>query len=262
MTKQVGIVLSGGGFKGAAHIGLIKALSDHNIPVHKVSGSSAGAIVGALFCAGHSPEYLLDFFKANAQLFNIKYMLHSKPGLFDSDLKGDVFKSCFSEDSFASLDLELNICVTDVLNGKTKFISSGQLIKALLASAAIPGVFTPVELNGVYYFDGGTMNNFPVEPLTGRCDLLLGSYVSVRKVMKPQEISSIRKVVHRAGNLALLSNSIHKFHQCDYVFYPPRLGEFETMDSKYIDEIYAIGYQYGMEKIAELKKLHLTEWAF
>jgi NTE family protein len=168
-------------FQGAAHIGLLKAFEKCVISIQKVSGSSAGAIVGAMFCAGYTPDEILTFFKSNTQLFNLKHLLHNKPGLFNSDLKREVFEDFLPQDSFDSLQKELNICVTDVLKGKVKFFSSGELFRVLLASVAIPGIFTPVEIDGVHYFDGGTMNNFPVEPLTGRCDWLYGSYVSVRK---------------------------------------------------------------------------------
>lgn len=255
MTDQVGIVLSGGGYKGAAHIGLLKAFEECGISIHKVSGSSAGAIVGALFCAGYTSDEILKFFKSNTELFSIKHIFHKKPGLFDSDLKREIFDEYLPQDSFASLEKELNICVTNVLKGKVQFFSSGELIRVLLASAALPGIFTPVEIDGVYYFDGGTMNNFPVEPLTGRCDWLYGSYVSVRKEMQPKEISSIMKVIDRASNLALLANSDHKFHLCDHVFYPHELGKYETLNSKYIDEMYQIGYEFTLKQIGELREM-------
>lgn len=258
MTDQVGIVLSGGGYKGVAHIGMLKAFEVCGIPIHKVSGSSAGAIVGALFCAGYTPEEMLEFFKSNTELFSIKHIFHTKPGLFDSDPKREIFEGYFQKDSFESLQKELNICVTNVLKGKVQFFSSGELIRVLLASAALPGIFTPVEIDGVYYFDGGTMNNFPVEPLTGRCDWLYGSYVSVTKEMQPKEISSIMKVIDRASNLALLANSNHKFHLFDHVFYPYELGKYETLNSKYIDEIYQIGYEFALKQIHELREMKQT----
>ena len=255
MTDQVGIVLSGGGYKGAAHIGLLRAFEECGISIHKVSGSSAGAIVGALYCAGFSPEEILKFFKSNTELFSIKHIFHKKPGLINSDPKGKLFDQVLPKDSFESLQKELNICVTNVLKGQVQFFSSGELIRVLLASAAIPGIFTPVEIDGVHYFDGSTMNNFPLEPLTGRCDWLFGSYVSVTKEMQPSEISSIVKVIDRASNLALLANSDHKFHLCDHVFYPHELGKYEALKSKYIDEMYQIGYEFTLKKIGELREM-------
>jgi len=256
MKNEVGIVLSGGGYKGAAHIGLLKAFEESGLSIEKVSGSSAGAIVGALYCAGYTPEEILKFFKSNTELFSIKHIFHKKPGLFDSDPKREIFEDALPEDSFEALKKELNICVTNVLKGKVQFFSSGKLIRVLLASAAIPGIFTPVKFDGVYYFDGSTMNNFPVEPLTGRCDWLYGSYVSVRKEMQSEEVSSIMKVIDRASNLALLSNSDHKFHLCDHVFYPHELSQFETLNSKHIDQMYEIGYTSALKQIGRLREVN------
>ncbi len=162
------------------------------------------------------------------------------------------------KDSFESLQKELNICVTNVLKGQVQFFSSGELVRVLLASAAIPGIFTPIEIEGVYYFDGSTMNNFPLEPLTGRCDWLYGSYVTVTKEMQPSEISSIVKVIDRASNLALLANSDHKFHLCDYVFYPDELGKYESLSSKNIDEMFTIGYEFTLKQLTKLKEAKRT----
>ncbi|MEP1097026.1 MAG: patatin-like phospholipase family protein [Cyclobacteriaceae bacterium] len=253
MTKEIGIVLSGGGFRGAAHAGLLQALEEKDIKITKVSGSSAGALVGALYCAGYKPAEILEFFRSNTDLFKFKYLLHGKPGLFDSDLEKEIFREWLDDRTFESLEKELYICVTDILNGRTHFFSKGDLIKPLLASAAIPGVFTPVKIDQTYFSDGGIMNNFPIEPLLGSCDLLLGSYASPKKILVPEEINSIRKVLTRTSNLALLANSADKFYLCDYIFSPKKLGKYEVLNNERVEEIYQIGYEEGMKILSKIK---------
>ncbi|HDO26739.1 MAG TPA: phospholipase, partial [Bacteroidetes bacterium] len=173
---KIGLVLSGGGIRGIAHIGLIKVLEDHNIKPDIVSGASAGALVGALYAKGYSTETIIDFFH-NTPLFRISFFAKNKPGLLDMEKYQTYFKEYFPEDSFESLEKQLYITATNLEDGRLDFFSSGELINPLLASAALPPVFAPVLINDKLYVDGGIMNNFPVEPLENNCDFIISSFV-------------------------------------------------------------------------------------
>lgn len=253
--KEIGLVLSGGGVRGAAHAGVLKALEEHGIEPTQLSGSSAGAMVGALYAAGFEPEEIHRFFKENSSVFQWQNFARGKPGILDADKYARMFEPWLHGHTFETLPKKIHICVTDVLAGKVRFFSSGELVRPILASAAVPGVFTPVEIDDDWYIDGGTMNNFPVEPLMGRCDVLLGSFVSPKKAIKKSELTTTVKLISRASDLTFLAGSQVKFGLCDFVFIPEDLWRYGTFDTKKVDEIYQVGYDHACRKMENVEAL-------
>ena len=252
----IGMALSGGGVRGAAHAGVFKALAEHDVEVTNLSGSSAGAMAGALHAAGYPPEDILEFFKKNAHnIFQWRHIARSKPGMLDSDQYAELFEPWLKDHTFETLNKKLHICVTDVLKGEIRFFSSGELVRPILASAAIPGVFTPVEIEDNWYIDGGTMNNFPVEPLIGTGDIVLGSFVSLKKALDRSELTSTLQLLNRASDLSFIAVSLQKFKYCDLVFAPPELWEYGIFDTKKVDEIYQIGYEHACRQMDSLLAL-------
>jgi len=246
--KKLGIVLSGGGVRGMAHIGLLKALHDNGIQPECISGASAGALVGALYANGCNADDILHFFK-NTPLFAFSYYSARKPGLLDSERYRRFFEQYFPEDNFAALEKQLFVSATDIVRGRPDIFSEGELINPLLASAALPPIFTPVEINGRLYADGGIMNNFPIEPLLPNCDIIIGSFVNPIKKVKKRHFTNTMKVFQRAYELRFLATSQLKFQQCDFLFAPQSLYKFGTLDTRYIDEIFNIGYQSALTKM-------------
>ena len=110
-----GIVLSGGGVRGLAHIGVIKALEENGIYPTYITGASAGAIVGTFYAAGYPCEEILDFFHSTS-MFSINNYTYRKPGLLDTDKFYKIFKKYFPEDRFEALKKSLYISATDILN--------------------------------------------------------------------------------------------------------------------------------------------------
>ncbi|MFK7809007.1 MAG: patatin-like phospholipase family protein [Saprospiraceae bacterium] len=257
MTKQkdIGIVLSGGGARGVAHAGILKALKEQGVEPMLISGSSVGAMVGALYAAGHESEQITEFFKQNTNIFRWQFFSRKMPGFLDMDNYADVFSPWLQGHNFESLSKELHICVTDVLKGESRFFSSGELVRPILASAAVPGVFSPVEIDDDWYIDGGTMNNLPVEPLLDRCKLLFGSYVSPHKIIQKTDLSNTLKLINRANDLGYYASSLNKFRFCDFVFVPQKLENYGLFDVKKLDEIFEVGYKYANEVMKDFMPL-------
>ena len=105
-NKSIGIVFSGGGVRGMAHIGLIRALIEFGVSAKVVSGSSVGALVGALYANGNSVDEMLSFFK-ETPLFKYNFITILKPGFLDTDRYFEVFKAYFPENTFHSLQKNL-----------------------------------------------------------------------------------------------------------------------------------------------------------
>lgn len=256
---SIGIVFSGGGVRGVAHAGILKALHENGIEPTHISGSSAGAMAAALCAAGFQPEEIFKFFKENSNVFRWQNFARAKLGILDAEKYGIIFKPWLNGLTFDSLDKELHICVTDVLNAKVKFISEGELVRPVLASAAVPGIFSPVEIGDNWYIDGGTMNNFPIEPLVGRCDFLIGSFVSHKKPIQKKNLTNTYKLISRANELAIFASSQVKFGQCDFMFNPPQMANYHTFEIKKIEEIYQHGYEYALEMMPSFLKVITKE---
>jgi len=249
---NIGLVLSGGGVKGVAHIGVIKALEENNIYPTHISGSSAGAIFGAFYAAGYSPEEMLTFFKT-IPLFNLNRYAFRKPGFIDTDKFHDDFKKYFPLDNFNSLQKKLFITTVDMLNGHIKVFDKGELIRPFLASAAFPGIFSPVTIDKGVYADGGILDNFPVAPLKQICDQIIGVYISPIAVIKPEKLKHSLNVLDRAIKINFSNGSRLKFSACDLVIHPDSLSKYGLFDKNGIDEIFTIGYQEALKSIEKYK---------
>ena len=251
---NIGLVLSGGGARGAAHIGVIKALEEHDIfPTH-IAGTSAGAIVGALYAAGVPWSEILIFFKT-IPLFHTKRFARRKPGFLNSENFYDDLKTFLPKDSFEDLKKPLFIPAANIIDGTSKIFSKGQLIKPIIASASFPGVFTPTEINGKYYVDGGTLNNFPVEPLKNKCDKIIGVCVNPLKTVSIKDLRHSYSVIERAYKIKVAAESTIKFPDCDLLISPQALVNYSTFGMSNVDAIFNLGYTSTISALNDKKEL-------
>ncbi len=253
---NIGLVLSGGGVRGIAHIGAIKALEEVGILPTHIAGTSAGAVVGALYAEGHSCEEILEFFK-NVDLFSFNTYAFRKPGFVDSDKLFEVFKKYISHDTFEGLKKRLFITGTDILEGTAKVFHEGPLIKAILASAAYPGVFTPVNISGRYYVDGGILNNFPIDAIQQYCDMIIGVYVNPFEKLEIADLKHSYNVIDRALHIKMKEGILSKLDACDLLISPNTLVNYGTFAFKNADVIYAMGYKAAKEALESEKGILL-----
>jgi NTE family protein len=247
-------VLSGGGARGAAHIGVLKAFEENGIRPTHVSGTSVGAIVGALYAAGVHWSEILKFFKT-ISIFHTKRFAFNKPGFLDSEKFYDDLSVYFPRDNFDALEKPLFITATNVISGDLKIFSKGQLIKPVIASASFPGVFTPTEINGSYYIDGGILNNFPVEPLKKHCDKIIGIYINSLKKISIKDLRHSYTVADRALKIRAASESLIKFPECDLIISPDEIGEYAIFGMSNIDTLFELGYAATIKALKENKNL-------
>ena len=253
-NEKLGLVLSGGGVRGIAHIGAIKALLEHNIEPNVVSGSSAGAVVGALYCNGYSPEEMMEFFKL-IPLFHINKFAFSKPGFIDTDKFYTDFKKYFSHDNFSQLKKKLFVTTVDMCDGVLKVYESGQLIRPLLASSAFPGLFSPISIDQSLYADGGILDNFPTSPLMDLCENRIGVYASPLNRIEPNGLKYSVNVLERAIRINYSKRSHAKFQHCVLMINPLKLVDVGLLDVGKMDQIYQIGYESANRAIHELDNL-------
>ena len=242
MQHTLGLVLSGGGVRGAAHAGVLKVLEERGVKVDYISGTSAGAVAGALWAAGHSADEVLEFFRAT-KIFQASNVSLRKPGLLDSEDYLPWLQEYLGDATFSSLDRQLFVTVTDLLRGRWRVIDSGPVVQAVQASAAVPLIFTPVEIGDGLYADGGLLNNFPVEPLLGRCDRLFGVNVNPLREVTKEDLDGVVDVLLRIYDLGIRYEAASKTCRCDWLVEPDEVLQFNIFAMNRADEAFEIGYK-------------------
>lgn len=250
----LGLVLSGGGSRGVAHIGVIRALLEAGIEPDRVAGASAGAIVGALYAAGHSPAAMLDFFRGLDPLPFTGISL-GKPGLLDPMNFAPYFRRYFRGDSFARLRCKLLVVATDLLRGEPAVFTRGRLIRPLLASSAVPMVYSPVQIGGRWYGDGGIVDNLPVRLLEGQCEVIIGVYASPIRRLRRRELSNSFDILDRALEVGILVHSRESLQRCDLVIQPRALTRYGMFDTAHLPAIEAVGYRAAREQLPRIRRL-------
>lgn len=249
---KIGIVLSGGGIRGIAHLGVLKALKNAGIEFCHISGTSAGAIAGAFVANGIDPEEALKIFEQTKLWKFVRPALGSL-GLINIERTADLLSEFLKEQTFEELDTPLTIAAVNFSEGKLRYFSQGPLIPAVLASSCIPGIFKPISIDGNMYVDGGVLNNFPIEPLLGNCDFIIGS--SCNHLNAVDKITGITKLMARAGTMSINHDMERKAALCDVLIEPKGLGEINTFDMKKAETVYWLAYEETLKSIKSNEKL-------
>lgn len=239
---NIGLVLSGGGARGFAHLGALKALNELGIFPDVISGTSAGAIVGALYADGHSPDEIMNFF-SEKKFFKYLELMIPKKGLIRMTGIARIISENLKSKNFEDLAIPLFICATDFSNGKCVYFSQGDLYKKVIASATVPVLFPPVTIGDFDFVDGGIFDNFPVAPLIESCKHIIG--ININPLGFQTDFTSLMNVAERAFQLSF-SASLHKKKvHCAVYLEPDELKKFKLLDVGKSKEIFRIGYEFA-----------------
>ncbi len=288
-SQSVGLVLSGGGAKGIAHVGVIKALEDHDIPIDYVVGTSMGAIVGSLYSCGWSPEKMLDFFLSKdfrywafGQLnpsdlyyfsepaptpkwvgFNLSLKQQNNitgqiiPASLISPLPMNIeFLRLFTPysiqcgEDFRNLFVPFQCVTSDIYHKHKVVLKKGSLGDAVRASMSFPMVYRPIELNGLLMFDGGIYDNFPVDVMHEDFDPDIIIGVSVSEPDGKPEPGNIY------GQLEdmIIQNNDYSLPASQGIKIQVPVTQFSVLDFQDAQQIYDIGYQTGMAMVDSVAK--------
>ncbi len=247
---KVGLVLSGGGTRGFAHLGLLQALNDAGIYPDVISGTSAGALAGVLYADGYTPREILNMLNSGSRL---DFMRPAMPREGLLQIRGviKILKANLRAKNFEDLKIPLYVTATDLNNGKAEYFSKGELLCAVIASASIPVLFQPVLINDIQYVDGGVLDNLPVRPIEGRCSYLIGSFVN--PVGYTEKISGLISIAERTFMLSMSKEIIEKAKRFDLFVAPPELKDYKILDPEKADELFSVGYQATIEKLKDGK---------
>ena len=251
--KTVGVVLSGGGARGAAHLGVLQALSEFEVPVSAISGVSAGAITGALFAGGYAPEEILETLKTKSY-FGLTDIALLSNGLFSMNGLRKTLRELLPDNSFENLSIPLYVTATDILSGGSITFSSGDLHEVIIGSASVPVIFEAVCYKDFELLDGGLLNNLPVEPLKNRYDLILGSHVNKINDRSKHEKLNRGELIEKCFHLAIAHSVQKRSALCD-IFIEPLLAGYGMFDMKCADDIFALGYEATLMQREKILKM-------
>lgn len=286
-AQRVGLVMSGGGARGLAHIGVIRMLEENNIPIDYVAGTSMGAIVAALYSMGYTPDEMIEMMKSDdfqrwyTGTMDQDYMFYFKknkdvPDLVNLhfDLKDSLYivrpsahlvKSApmnlgFMEifaghtaacgNDFDKLMVPFRCVAADAYNKKQVVFSKGDLGDAVRASMSYPFYFKPIKVDSVLLYDGGLYNNFPRDVMEQDFtpDFIIGSVVSSTPVMP-----DARDVMSQAENL-IMGRSDYTVPDEKGVLIDMHIKDVNLLDFHKIDDVTAVGYDYAVKYADSIKQ--------
>jgi len=282
---SVGLVLSGGGARGLAHIGVLKAIEQAGVKIDYIAGTSTGAIVGALYASGYTASQLDLMFKQvdfstliqdqvprRAKTFNekdesIKYALTlpfdgfeiSFPtGLSNGQNIYNLFSKLTSHvnhlTDFSKLPIPFLCVATNAENGEMVLLENGYLPRAVSASGALPTLFNPVVINDMILIDGGIVNNYPIKELKAKgVDVIIG--VDVQDgIKKKKDLTSALDIVLQVNNYASVKQMQTKIKDTD-VFIKPNIEEFSVVSFDDANRIVQAGFEAANQVTQKLERI-------
>lgn len=286
--KKVGLVLSGGGAKGVAHIGVLKVLEEAGIPIDYIAGTSMGSIVGGLYAIGYDAKMLDSLVRVQNWSFllsdrvyryNLPFSEKEKDEKFlvsipmiggkriqvpAGFISGQNIYNLFSELtvgyhdtlSFNRLPIPFNAVAANLVDGKEVILNRGSLALAMRASMAIPGVFAPVKLDSTILVDGGIANNFPTD--VGKemgADIIIGIDVS-SGLRKMEELNSIMEIVDQLSSFMGMAKYEENIKLAD-LYIKPDIEPYSaaSFDREAIDTLIRRGEEMARSKWADIMKL-------
>lgn len=253
--EKLGLALSGGGVRGVFHIGVLKALEDAGIRPNLISGSSAGAIIGAFYAAGMPPEEIMKIADESGWFKIVKPAIPNK-GFMTLQYLKDLMKKHIPSDSFDSLVVPLFVTATNLNSGEVEVFHEGALFKRVIASASVPLMFEPVRDNNSLYLDGGLMMNLPASPIRSKCQYLLGINLVPKVPLDQKELSGLVKIATRCFDIAIISNMKDEISLLDWIIQPDELNEISKFDFSFSKgrDLYKMGYNAALEILPLIKK--------
>ena len=247
---KLGLALSGGGTRGLAHIGVLKAFEEEHIKFDCVAGTSAGSLIGAMYCAGVSCEQMIEAAKQvkHKELIG-KFVIHS-----DSGNIAKLANRLLADKTFKQLSVPFAAVAVDISDGQEVVLNKGSVAKAVSASCAVPALFKPVEIDGMVLVDGGLLNNMPADVCRS-----MGAEIVISVDLNHHRGSGttskkLKDTLIATWNITTKSTMYKGSHNSDLVI-EPELTEYKNTSLKYIDQMVNEGYRAAKARMAEIKEL-------
>lgn len=249
---KVGIAFGGGGTRGFAHLGALKAFEEHGIDFDYVAGTSVGALVGALYAKGVSVDEMIDMAKS----LRPKDLRTSKLPFVPSktDKLEELLKEVIGDTVFSELKKPFSVIAVDMISAKEKEITSGSVIKAVAGSCALPAVFNPVEFDGMMLMDGGLTNTIPADIVRNKgCKYVISIDVNPARGYGTESFKLI-DILATSVRIMMKQNAQNGKMYSDIVI-EPDTKRFKASRTEGGLEMIEEGYLATIEKMDEIKAL-------
>ncbi len=280
---KIGVVLSGGGAKGFAHIGVLKVLEQAGVKIDYIGGTSMGAVVGGLYATGYSATQIDSIFKATNfdellqdyiprtsknfyekqnderyavslpfRKFSLGVPIALSKGMYNYNLLAKLTHKVRHVRDFNQLTIPFVCIATDIESGKEVIMHSGYLAQAMLASSAFPTLFSPVEINGRLLIDGGVSNNYPVEEVRKMgADIIIG--VDVQDDLKDRNaLNDATRILVQISNLQMIESMKDKILKTD-MYIKPDISKFTVISFDQGEEIIKRGEEAAFACYEKIK---------
>ncbi len=287
---RIGLVLSGGGGRGLAHVGVLEWFERHRIPIDYIAGTSIGGLVGALYSIGMTPDEMRSFLKSidweqafgngptyeqlsfrrkeDRRSFQVDVEVGLRNGvslpngLSSAHYIGLVMDRLAlpysSVANFDHLPIPFRCTATDFLKAESVTIKDGPLASAMRATMSIPGVFPPVERDGKVLVDGGLLNNIPTNIMREMKPDIVIAVDAGTPLGDLKTIASLTGIVQQSITVMTIDNDRRNLRLADIII-APELGNRSILDFSDIDKIADLGFEATQQKAALLEKLSLNE---
>ena len=282
---KVGLVLSGGGAKGFSHLGVLRAINNAGVQVDYVGGTSIGAIVGGLYASGYTVEemdsLLRDFdmmamvgdkverrhrsyydkenegkvwIKMGMKKFKLQFPTAISSGQNAINMMADWTISSHDIDDFSRLPIPYFSKVTDLSTGESVKLDKGYLPEAMRASATYPSLYSPIEIDGRTFIDGGVMDNYPIDEMRAMgADIVIGVNLN-SPLYTAHEIESLVDILDQIVSFEIIRNVDRQMGNIDLDIHPDLRG-YGAMSFTSADTIYARGEQAGALAMKHLEEI-------
>ncbi|WP_396636492.1 patatin-like phospholipase family protein [Maribacter sp. R77961] len=282
---KVGLVLSGGGAKGLAHIGALKVIEEAGVQIDYIGGTSMGAIIGALYASGYSASELDSLFRNTDFYGLIQDNLPRNAKTFyekeDSEryaltLPFDNFKvavppaysggqNIYNElirllyhvkdiNDFSQLPIPFVCVATDIETGKEVILNSGYLPEVIMASGTLPSLFEPSTIDDKVLIDGGVVNNYPIEKVKEMgADVIIGVDVQ-HGLSNREELLSATEILLQINNYRTVEDMVEKTEKTD-IYIKPQIENYSVIEFNKADEIIKSGESAAVQKLSELQEI-------
>lgn len=239
-----GLALGGGGARGFAHAGVIEALLEVGLRPQIVAGVSAGSVVAVMYAAGLSPRDMMKAFD-NLTFSSLTTLRIPRGGLFNLDKFQEFLHKTIPYDRLEQLPIPAIVCATDFEKGQKVAFERGSIPEVVAASCCIPIAFTPIEIDGVRYVDGGVLANLPCWAIRDRCRFLMA--VNVSPLISRSVNNSLMDVALRSYELITKNNTNDDMTVADMLIRTDDIANYKVFDLKGKQDAFDSGYRSASE---------------
>ncbi len=254
--KKVGLALSGGAARGFAHVGVLKAFKEHDIPIDFIGGTSAGSFAGGAYATGMPIERIVEL-GSDISWYKVSGLSFSAKGIISNAPIADLIRNKFPTNKFEDLEIPFGAVATNLETGEeVVFKDKGDLGFAICASCAIPGVFAPLkDADGKLYVDGGVVAPVPTQAVKDMgADIVIAVDVLSSGSTYWGKPSTLVGIIFQSAMMLLRTASKHQHYHADVVIVP-EIAHLRPDEIGKMEEFIELGEKAAMAQIEEIKRL-------